>query len=311
MTDPAVRTTDRGVPFLRTPDERFAGLPDFPWEPQYVTVDGFRMAYLDEGPTDDPRSTFLLLHGEPTWSYLYRRMIPTLIEAGHRIIAPDLIGFGRSDKPTERSTYTYAGHVAWVVEFLDRIDVAGPFDAFVQDWGGLIGLRLAAEHPDRFGRLVIANTALPVGEPLGDGFDWWLEFSQTADPFDVGTLIGTGGTAGELSEAEMDAYRAPFPDESYQAGARQFPTLVPITPEHGGVAENRTAREVLATWTAPTLTVWGTADPVLGHLAGDFLDLIPGTAGQPHRTFEASHFIQDDVGDQLAAHIVDWLASLD
>ena len=309
-----IATTENGVPYLRTSDDRFTDLPDHPWEPKYVTVDGFRMAYLDEGPNRGAKSTILLLHGEPTWSYLYRRMIPTLTAAGHRIIAPDLIGFGRSDKPTERSAYTYNGHVAWMHEFLDQLFEAnpdiGPLDTFFQDWGGLIGLRVAAETPDRFGRLTLGNTGLPHGESLGPGFDFWLELSQTIDPFDCGAMIDATVSTRDLTEAEKDAYRAPFPDESYLAGAREFPCLVAITPEHGGVSENIAAREVLSKWTKPVLTLWGRNDAVLGHLEGDFLELIPGTAGQPHQVFEhANHFIQDDVGEPLAEAMIEWLAS--
>lgn len=307
--------TDAGVHFVRTPDERFDGLEDFPWEPKYLTVDGLRMAYLDEGPRDGGKETILLLHGEPTWSYLYRRMIPTLVGAGHRIIAPDLIGFGRSDKPTERASYTYNGHVAWMHEFLGELcerEDLGDLTAFVQDWGGLIGLRVAAETPDRFAHLVIANTGLPHGESLGAGFDFWLELSQTVDPFDAGALVDQATAMRELTEAEKDAYRAPFPDESYMAGAREFPCLVAITPEHGGVAENKAARAVLSEWTKPVLTLWGLSDMVLGGQRDDFLELIPGTAGQPHQTFpDASHFIQDDVGAPLAQAMVDWLDSAD
>jgi haloalkane dehalogenase len=307
-------TTGAGIEFLRTPEERFAGLPDFPWEPKYVTVDGLRMAYLDEGPADGERETILLLHGEPTWSYLYRRMIPTLVEAGHRVIAPDLIGFGRSDKPTDRNVYSYNGHVAWMHAFLDQIVEAEGIDSFasfLQDWGGLIGLRMAAEHPERFSHLVVANTALPHGENLGPGFDFWLELSQTVDPFDAGGLVDQTISTRELTEAEKDAYRAPFPDESYMAGAREFPCLVAITAEHAGVAENRAARKVLASWNKPVLSLWGMSDFVLGPLRDDLLELIPGTVGQPHQVFdEANHFIQDDIGAPLAAAVVDWLTGL-
>ena len=307
-------TTEAGIAFLRTPDERFADLSDFPWEPKYVAVDGLRMAYLDVGPTGGDRETILLLHGEPTWSYLYRRMIPTLVEAGHRVIVPDLIGFGRSDKPTDRGAYSYNGHVAWMQTFLDQVVEAEGIDsfaAFLQDWGGLIGLRAAAERPERFSHLVVANTALPHGESLGPGFDFWLELSQTVEPFDAGGLVDQTIGTRELTDAEKDAYRAPFPDESYMAGAREFPCIVAITPEHGGVAENRAAREVLAAWDKPVLSLWGMSDFVLGPLRDDLLELIPGTAGQPHQTFDdAGHFIQDDVGAPLAEAVADWLADL-
>jgi haloalkane dehalogenase len=312
-----VQTSTTGIEFVRTPEDRFAGLPDFPWEPAYLTVDGLRMAYLDlrpESENGEGKEPVLLLHGEPTWSYLYRRMIPTLLEAGHRVIAPDLIGFGRSDKPTDRAAYTYNGHVAWMQSFLDQLVEStglGPFVSFNQDWGGLIGLRLAAENPDRFSHLVVANTALPHGESLGPGFDFWLDLSQNLDPFDCGALVDRTIGTRELTEAEKDAYRAPFPDESAMAGAREFPCLVAITPEHDAVSENVAAREVLATWTKPVLSLWGMSDPVLGSQRDDLLDLIPGTQGQPHQMFDdASHFIQDDVGAPLATAIVDWLSSL-
>ncbi|MDG2028344.1 MAG: haloalkane dehalogenase [Acidimicrobiales bacterium] len=311
----SIQTTDRGVPFLRTPDDRFSDLPDFPYTPNYVSVDGFRMAYIDEGPSDGAKPTILLLHGEPTWSYLYRRMIPALVEAGHRVIAPDLIGFGRSDKPTERSAYTYNGHVAWMHEFLDSLferdpDI-GPLAAFLQDWGGLIGLRVAAERPERFEYLCAGNTALPNGEAISPGFDFWLELSQTMDPMDCGVLVNSTVGSRELTQAEMNAYNAPFPDEAHLAGAREFPCLVAITPEHGGVAENLAAREVLGAWQKPVLLLWGKADQVLGDLDTDLRELIPGTADQPHQDFEnAGHFIQDDVGAPLAEAMVNWLTDV-
>jgi len=291
---------------LRTPDERFANIADFPYEPTYVEVDSLRMAYIDEGPTDGP--TMLLLHGEPTWSYLYRRMIPPLVAAGFRCVAPDLIGFGRSDKPTDRASYTYNGHVAWMKAFIDAIDLPNA-NLFGQDWGGLIGLRVAAELPDRFERIAIGNTGLPVGESLGPGFDAWLNASQTMKFMDCGTLLQRATQARELTNAEMDAYRAPFPDESYMAGAREFPPLVPITPEHGAVAENKAAWSVLDEWTKPFITLWGTDDPVLGALGQEFIDRVPGAAGQPHQQLSpGGHFIQDDRGEDLAAALIDWIA---
>ncbi|MFQ5381576.1 MAG: haloalkane dehalogenase [Dehalococcoidia bacterium] len=298
--------TSSGVEFLRTPDERFANLPNFPYEPRYVEVEGLRMAYVEAGPPDGP--AILLLHGEPTWSFLYRRMIPPLIEAGIRCIAPDLIGFGRSDKPVARSAYTYAGHVAWMKGFLDAIG-APPATLFAQDWGGLIGLRVAAEQPHRFERIAIANTGLPVGRSIGEGFDRWLQMSQTMPVMDAGRMLQGATQARELSEAEMDAYRAPFPDESYMAGARVFPTLVPITPEHGGVAENLAAWEVLDRWKKPLLTLWCPNDQVLGHLNREFIERVPGAAGQPHQELTpGGHFIQDDRGEDVAAALVAWMS---
>ena len=301
--------TEQGIPFLRTPEDRFSDLPDFPYEPHYADVAGLRMAYLDVGP--GTASTILLTHGEPTWGYLYRRMIPTLTEAGHRLIVPDLIGFGRSDKPTRRAAYTYNGHVAWMKEFLDHFGDVETWDAFCQDWGGLITLRVAAEQPERFTHLVLGNTGLPNGESLGPGFDFWLELSQTLTPFDCGRLINNAVSTRTLSPDEQAAYNAPFPDEDYMAGLREFPCLVPITPEHPSVAENKAAREVLSEWTKPVLLLWGRSDPVLGHLDADLVELIPGTNDQPHQFFDpGNHFIQDDIGEPLAATMAAWLATV-
>ncbi len=305
MTD--IQTTEAGVPFLRTPEDRFADLADFPYEPSYAEVDGFRMGYVDVGPSDGP--AVLLLHGEPTWGYLYRRMIPPLVAAGFRCVAPDLIGFGRSDKPTDRSAYTYAAHVAWVHEFLDRIELPAA-TMFAQDWGGLIGLRVATDRPDRFDRVVIGNTGLPIGESLGDGFDMWLNMSQTMEFMDAGALLQQSTQSRELTDAEMDAYRAPFPSEEYMAGAREFPCLVPITPDHGGVAENKAAWEVLDSWEKPFLTLWCPGDFVLGGLGQQFIDRVPGAAGQPHQTFEpGGHFLQDDRGEDVVAAMIDWMTT--
>lgn len=305
MTTPHV--TDSGIEFLRTPPDRFSELDDFPYEPRFVDVDGLRMAYIDEGPADGP--TVLLLHGEPTWSYLYRRMIPPLVAAGYRCVAPDLIGFGRSDKPTERAAYTYSGHVAWMQSFLDQIDLPTG-TLFGQDWGGLIGLRVAAERPERFARIAIGNTGLPVGESLGDGFDFWLNMSQTMEFMDAGALLQQSTQARELTEGEMDAYRAPFPNEAHMAGAREFPCLVPITPEHGSVAENLAAWAVFDLWDKPFLTLWCPGDFVLGALGQEFIDRVPGAAGQPHQQFEpGGHFLQDDRGEDVVAALIDWLGS--
>ena len=302
----AALQTPSGIEYLRTPDERFASLADFPYEPKYVNVDGLRMAYVDEGPADG--SILLLLHGEPTWSYLYRRMIPPLVDAGYRCVAPDLIGFGRSDKPTNRSAYTYNGHVAWMHSFVEAVGLSN-IAMFAQDWGGLIGLRVAAETPDLFDRIAIGNTALPVGTPLGPGFDMWLAASQNMDFMDCGALMQRATAARELTDAEMDSYRAPFPDEAHMAGAREFPTLVPITPEHAGVAENRAAWNVFEQWDQPFLTLACPGDPVLGQLHHEFIERVPGAAGQPHQEFApGGHFIQDDRGEDVAAALVAWLS---
>ena len=313
MTEVETLTTADGVAYVRTPDERFAAVDDYPYEPRYVTVDGLRMAYVTaggEGAGPGSGETVLLLHGEPTWGYLYRKMIPVLAAAGHRVLVPDLIGFGRSDKPVERSAYTYAGHVQWMHQFLEATAAErgdGPLHLFGQDWGGLIGLRLAAENPSLFDRLILANTALPVGDSPGAGFDFWRRFSQEVEFLDCGRLVDNA-TATELGDSAIDAYRAPFPSETYMAGARQFPLLVPVTPDDPAVAANRAAWEVLGRWTKPVLTLWAPGDPVLGGLQSGLVEQIPGAAGQPHAQFEpASHFIQEDQGPALAAAINSWL----
>ena len=303
----ATLTTPSGVEFLRTPEARFDVVEGFPYEPQYLEVNGLRMAYIAEGPAD--AAPLILLHGEPTWSYLYRRMIPILLEAGHRIIAPDLIGFGRSDKPTARDSYTYAGHVAWLAHFIEQIDLSGAV-LFGQDWGGLLGLRLVAENPDRFDRLIIGNTVLPDGSPMSPGFMQWQEASQAMDFMDAGRMLQRATQARELTQGEMDSYAAPFPGEEYMAGARQFPLLVPTGPDDPAVPANLAAWEALKAWEKPTLTLWAPGDQVLGSYQSSFVDNIPGAAGQPHQTFEpGGHFIQDDCGEDVARAMVDWLAS--
>ena len=248
---------------LRTPDARFEHLPDFPFAPHYREVrdaDGtaLRIATIDQGPRD--AAPVLLMHGEPSWSFLYRRIIARLAAAGHRVVAPDLIGFGRSDKPSDPADYTYERHVRWMSDWLlamnlDRITFFG------QDWGGLIGLRLVAAHPLRFARIVVANTGLPVGTGFSDAFKTWLEFSQNTPVLPIGDILGMG-TERTLTAAERAAYDAPFPDERYKAGARRFPTLVPITPQHASVAENIAAWSVLESFTRPCLTAFSDADPV-------------------------------------------------
>jgi haloalkane dehalogenase len=295
------------VDFVRTPDDRFTDLVDFPYAPSYVEIDGLRMAYVDEG--SGQAGTFLLLHGEPTWGYLYRRMIPPLVAAGFRVVAPDLIGFGRSDKPIDRSVYTYAQHVDWLTEFVEGLErPADGLHVFVQDWGGLLGLRVIAEHPDWFDRVVIGNTALPEGNPMGEGFMRWQTMSQQLDPMDCGALLQLSCQARELTDAEMDAYRAPFPDETYLAGAREFPLLVPTSPDDPAVAANQAAWAVWEQWDRPVLTLWTPGDFVLGHFQHGFIDRIPGASGQPHQQFEpGGHFLQDDRGEDVVAAILAWL----
>ncbi len=300
-----IRTSSAGLPFLRTPDERFADLDTFAYEPKYVEVDGLRMAYIDEGPSHG--EVILCLHGEPSWSYLYRFMIPVFVGAGYRVIAPDLIGFGRSDKPTERSAYTYAGHVQWMKTFLQILTPTN-MTLFCQDWGGLIGLRIVGEHPEWFARVVIANTALPDAPNMGAGFAMWQQASQAMPFMDCGALLQRAVLSRELTIQEMDAYRAPFPDESYMAGARQFPMLVPTTEDDPAIPANQAAWKVLESFTKPVLTLWAPDDIVLGKGQAAFIDRIPGAAGQPHQTFSpAGHFLQDDVGVDLALAVINWM----
>ena len=298
----APQTNRNGIPYVRTPEARFADMPDFPYEPGYVDVDGFRMAFIDEGPRD--ATTLLLLHGEPTWSYLYRRMIPTFLAAGLRVVAPDIIGFGRSDKPTERSAYTYAGHVAWMTEFLASQGLSD-LTLFCQDWGGLIGLRLVARFPERFAGVIAANTGLPAGgvakAPLP--FRLWLAFSQHVPRLAIGWLISKGCVRG-LTPAEKAAYDAPFPDETYKAGARVFPALVPITDAHASVAECRQAWTVLERFDKPVLTAFGDRDPITRGQDRLLQARIPGAQGQPHATIRrAGHFLQEDQPAELTGLI--------
>lgn len=289
---------------LRTPDDAFAALVDYPFAAKYVMVraesgPALRLHYVDEGPRD--ATPVLLLHGEPTWSYLYRHFIPPLTTYGHRVLAPDLIGFGKSDKPVAREAYSYERHVAWPCDWLERLDLRN-ITLFCQDWGGLLGLRLVAHCPDRFARLVISNTYLPEGDSIGPGFDAWRAFSQATEPFKTGRIVD-GGCLHRLSAAEIAAYDAPFPDARYQAGARQFPLLVPITPEHASVAENRAAWTVLEAFDKPVVTAFGDADKVLGHLDTEIQRRIPGARGQPHRRIAAGHFCQEDVPGELVGLI--------
>ena len=287
---------------LRTPEERFANLPGYAFAPHYVEVSGLRVHYIDEGPRD--AAPVLLMHGEPSWSYLYRKMIPVISAAGHRCVAPDLIGFGRSDKPTARAEYTYQRHVDWMRGVLEALDLR-EVTLVCQDWGGLIGLRLVAEHGQRFARVVAANTFLPTGdvEP-GPAFTAWREYSQTTPKFHVGGIV-RGGCATTLPPAVIAAYDAPFPDDSYKAGARQFPLLVPATPDDPAAAPNRAAWEVLRRWTKPFLTAFSDADPVTAGGDAIMQREIPGAHDQPHTTITgAGHFLQEDKGEELAGVVV-------
>jgi len=298
---------------LRTPDDRFAGLPDFDYVPRYVTIaDGeggeLRVHYLDEGPAD--AAPVLLMHGEPSWSYLYRHMVPVLVAAGHRVVAPDLVGFGRSDKPADQSDYTYARHVGWMREALfDRLDLRG-ITFFGQDWGGLVGLRLVAADPDRYDRLVVGNTGLPTGDSTPtDAFLNWQRFSRESDVFPIGGIVN-GGCTTNLSSEVIAAYDAPFPDETYKSGARIFPSLVPTGADDPARADQLAAWEVLGAFTKPVLCAFSDHDPITKGGERAFLRGVPGTAGQPHVTIEGGgHFLQEDRGVELARVIADFIAA--
>ena len=285
---------------LRTPDDRFEGLVDWPYAPKYYDVtdaDGtvMRLHYVDEGPRGG--APVLVMHGEPSWAYLYRNIIAGLLAKGHRVVAPDLIGFGRSDKPSKRTDYTYERHVAWMSQWLTGLDLKD-LRLFCQDWGGLIGLRLVAAFPERFAGLVIANTGMPVGTGMSEGFKTWLEFSQNVPVMPIGGIVNMGTTR-NLTDAEVAAYDAPFPDETYKEGARQFPTLVPVTPEHASVAENIAAWKVLEQFDKPVVAAFSDNDPV--SKGGDIpiQARIPGAKGQPHLTLSGGHFLQEDCPNDI------------
>ena len=337
---------------LRTPDDRFADLPGYPFAPHYMDVpesdvpdpDGgsLRMHYLDEGPAD--AEPILCLHGQPTWSYLYRKMIPRFVEAGYRVVAPDFVGFGRSDKPTERTEYTYERHVGWLKAFLAGVGLTN-VTLVCQDWGGLIGLRAAAEVPERFARIVAANTGLPDARGVADadadrigttmrgyraglpvhqsvsemaaamfgdssamGFLHWVKFCAETTTLRVSEVVGHMGDNG-LTAGEAAGYDAPFPEDRYMAGARQFPSLVPIMPDNAAIPANRAAWRVLERWEKPFLTAFSDGDPVTAGAYKRFQESVPGARDQAHVTIEgAGHFLQEEKPDELAAAVLTFMA---
>ena len=352
--DPTIRLFSMDV--IRTPEARFSDLPDYGFDPHYTLVpDGeggeLRIHHLDEGDSAGP--PVLCLHGEPTWSYLYRKMVKVFSREGLRTIAPDFVGFGRSDKPTSQEDYSYQRHVDWMTAWLERNDLYG-LTLVCQDWGGLIGLRLVAENPDRFERVVAANTGFPTGRHLTlseegathgrhseeileaarkhyeeipvvsleglaaqiagpDGFLYWRKFATNTPDLPVGALIaGTiAGAAGRpLSDSEVAAYEAPFPDERYKAGASRFPGLVPLFPDDPAASANQAAWEKLGSWSKPFLTAFGDRDAMMRGFDKVFQEHIPGAQGQPHTIIEgAGHFLQDDHGEELARIVVDFVRS--
>ncbi len=295
---------------VRTPDDRFEGLPGFDFAPTYVeTGDGLRVAIVDEGPRD--AQVVLLLHGEPTWSYLYRKMIPPLLAAGLRVVAPDLVGFGRSDKPVRDEDYTYARHVEWMRSALfDELDLTGAV-LFGQDWGGLIGLRLVAEHPQRFRAVCASNTGLPDGSSrMGSEWQRFAAFVRDTPDLPIGFLV-TSGCLHALPGEVAAAYEAPFPDATYKAGARSFPLLIPQTPDDPAAPAQAAAWQSLRGFEKPFLCAFADSDPITRGADRLFREQVPGCAGQPHTAIEgAGHFVQEDRGEQAAQVLIDWLQEL-
>lgn len=290
---------------LRTPDSRFENLPDYPFAPHYHTLrSGLRLHYLDEGPRAGP--AVLMLHGEPSWSYLYRKMIPVVTAAGFRALAPDLVGFGKSDKLPRLADYSYQAHVDWLREWLEALDLQ-QLTLFCQDWGSLLGLRLAAEHDARFDRIVVANGFLPTGDrPANRAFRIWRAFATYSPWFPVGRIVNSG-VINKLSPAEIAAYDAPFPSSRFKAGARAFPRLVPTSPQDPAAPANRAAWEQLGRWRKPFLCLFGANDPILGRADRWLLEHVPGAKGQPHARLRGGHFVQEDQGPELARRMVEWM----
>ena len=329
---------------LRTPEERFQEIQDFPFAPHYVEVDDgdggtLRLHYLDESPADQaPTETILCMHGQPSWSYLYRHMLPILVDAGYRVIAPDLAGFGRSDKPAARSDYTYANHVHWITGFIKQLDLP-PLTLICQDWGGLIGLRLVAENQDRFARVVAANTGLPDAQGIPEErapklrqlladtpalpvlematrlagptedrpvFMYWVRHCDACPEFDPSAVIGL--SVKNFTDNDRVAYSAPFPSEAYLQGARQFPSLVPIIPDDPAIPANRAAWAALAKFDKPFLTAFSDSDPVTAGAEVRFQKEVPGAQQQAHVTIKgAGHFLQHDAGPELAAAVIKFI----
>ncbi len=306
---------------IRTPEERFANLPDFPFEPNYLTIEGRRIHYVEQatagegGEQDQEQEVVLCLHGEPSWSYLYRKMLPILARPqGHRAIAFDFVGFGRSDKLRRKKSYSYEMHFNTLVEFVEQLDLRN-ITLVVQDWGGLIGLPFAAEYPERVKRLVIMNTMLPAGSkkplwqliPRAFPFFVWQTLSKLHPSLPIGRILQVG-TASRLGKDVLAAYDAPFPDRSYKAGAAIWPSLVPIQAKAEAALYTRPAREKLKQWTKPCLVLFSDKDPITGSFAGFFRNLIPSAKTEPSVTIkDAGHFLQEDKGEEIAKHIIEFI----
>ncbi len=291
---------------LRTPDERFDNLIDFPFKPNYKEVDDIRIHYVDEGPKD-AAEVILLMHGEPSWAFLYRHMIPILVQVDYRTVAPDLVGFGRSEKPTEQSDHTYHKHVQWISQLVNMLDLNN-ITLFCQDWGSLIGLRVAIENQERFKRIVLSNGGLPTGEQqMSEAFLNWRKFSRESPVFKIKTLI-QGATTTKLSKEVKDGYEAPFPDDSFKAGARILPSLVPISPDDPEHDANKKAIELYKQWKKPFLTAFSDNDPVTRGGDKFWQKIVPGAQGQNHVTIKnAGHFVQEDKGPELANLIFEFI----
>jgi haloalkane dehalogenase len=288
---------------FRTPDERFEGLPAYAFQPHYHELDGLRLHYVDEGDGDP----IVCFHGEPTWAFLYRKMVSPLVQAGHRIVCPDYAGFGRSDKPTDRGWYSYDRHVELVAALLDAVDVRGA-TVVVQDWGGPIGLRWAVENPERVAQIVILNTGLFTGR-VSKGFMAWRDFAERNPDLPVGFVV-RGATSSELSDDIVRGYEAPFPTPESKAGAAQFPLLVPTSDEQAGAAEMRAVADELSRWDKPALVAFSDSDPVFPYpRAGEAFTSMISTAGEQVRIEGAAHFLQEDRGEQIAAEIARFLGA--
>lgn len=288
---------------IRTPENRFENLEGYNFSSNYIDVDeNLRLHYLDEG--DKKKPIVLLLHGEPTWSYLYRKMIP-ILSKNFRVIAPDLIGFGKSDKLVNREDYSYQNHIDWISTFIEKLDLKN-ITLFCQDWGGLIGLRIITEMENRFSMVIASNTTLPTGNmPLTESFEKWRAYSQHSQDFNIGKVIDMG-TVQPLSKAVLDAYDAPFPSEEYKAGARIFPTLVPIEHDNPESIKNIKAWEKLKLWNKPFLTIFGDEDDIMTGAEKALQKTVSGASGQNHKILNAGHFIQEEKGEELAELILEF-----